>query len=172
MELHVKTALEGEFELILSLLHEAAAVMKNKGIDQWKIWLAPDDDNLLWVKSGLQNREFYIIKGDNASTIGMYRLSYEDERYWGKQTAPCGYLHSLVVRQPFSGNGIGKKIIAMVEDLLIKQGYNRLRLDCNAANAWLCSYYNSQGFVQVGQKQMPHSLNNLYEKILVGNADA
>jgi RimJ/RimL family protein N-acetyltransferase len=40
------------------------------------------------------------------------------------------------------------------------------RLDCNAANKALCAYYESLGFKQVGVKQIPHSLNNLYEMAL------
>lgn len=39
-----------------------------------------------------------------------------------------------------------------------------LRPDCIASNQRLCAYYESMGFIKKVAKQMPHSLNNLYEK--------
>jgi len=61
---------------------------------------------------------------------------------------------------------LGKKVLNLVLNQAIEQSIPLLRLDCIASNQRLCSYYENQGFVKVGEKQMPHSLNNLYEKQL------
>jgi GNAT superfamily N-acetyltransferase len=96
----------------------------------------------------------------------MFRLSEEDLLYWGHQEERAGYIHSLTVRKSFAGQDLGKVIMQFVEQFLQGKGMSLLRLDCNAANQWLCSYYERAGFVKVGEKQVPHGLNNLYEKKL------
>jgi UDP-3-O-[3-hydroxymyristoyl] glucosamine N-acyltransferase len=49
---------------------------------------------------------------------------------------------------------------------LKEQGVHKLRLDCDASNSRLTSYYEQQGYVKVGEKKTPFSVNNLYERIL------
>ena len=65
---------------------------------------------------------------------------------------------------------LGQVMMTYVEHYLLSKGIDLLRLDCNAANQWLCAYYENAGFMRVGQKQMPHALNNLYEKKLTSKA--
>ncbi|NSL85868.1 GNAT family N-acetyltransferase [Chitinophaga sp. Mgbs1] len=158
-----------QLPLILQLLREAATAIQNKGLDQWNTWLQPTDDNISWLQAGLLNNEFFSVITGNQETAGMFRLSYSDLLYWGKQDKPAGYVHSLVVRKEFSGHNLGTTILRMIEAKLLEEGYHLLRLDCNAGNQWLCRYYESQGFTKAGQVKMPHALNNLYEKPLAGN---
>lgn len=165
MELSYRQAEASEIETVLALLKEAAEAIRKKGLDQWRTWLAPGDDQIHWIEEGLTNREFYFASQDG-KLAGMFRLSEEDIRYWGKQERPAGYIHSLVVRKEFAGQELGQVMMRYVEQYLMEKGINLLRLDCNAANQWLCAYYENTGFIKVGQKQMPHSLNNLYEKEL------
>ncbi|RAJ88239.1 acetyltransferase (GNAT) family protein [Chitinophaga dinghuensis] len=155
-----------ELPLVLQLLKEAATAIHQKGLDQWNTWLNPDQESIAWIEEGIANQEFYFVENISNELMGMYRLSSADERYWGQQSAKAGYVHSLVVRKQFAGENLGTKILNYIGDCLEEQAILLLRLDCNAANKWLCLYYESQGFAQVGTKQMPHSLNNLYEKVL------
>ncbi|HVI48831.1 MAG TPA: GNAT family N-acetyltransferase [Chitinophaga sp.] len=164
--LHIRKAEEQELSLILSMLKEAAEAIKNKGLDQWHMWLNPQPGHISWIDEGLKQTEFFIVNNEENEHIGMFRLSYTDIRYWGEQTDKSGYVHSLVVRKGFSGQNMGAKILRYVENLLVIDGYDLLRLDCNASNNWLCNYYENLGFKKVGEKAMPHSLNNLYEKKL------
>ncbi len=155
-----------EFPMILQLLKEAALAIQQKGLDQWHGWLQPTQESISWIQEGVSNGEFYFVENATNELMGMYRLSYSDERYWGNQTDNAGYVHSLVVRKQFAGENLGTKILNYIGDHLWENGINLLRLDCNAANKWLCHYYESQGFSQLRVKQMPHSVNNLYEKIV------
>lgn len=162
MHYTTRLASPNETTIALSLLKSAASILQQKGIDQWKIWLDPPSEKISWVEAGFANGEFYfILIGDRI--VGMYRLLTEDELYWGPQDVKAWYVHSLVVLPGFSGQHIGKRVL----EQLIKEATNRgiplFRLDCNAANKALCAYYENIGFKQVGVKQMPHSLNNLYE---------
>lgn len=161
--LHIQ-AISKDFNTILDLLKEAAHALKVKGTDQWSYWLNPPEEKVTWLKEGITNNEFYFIRNTKGTLMGMFRLLFEDELYWGKQKEEAGYVHSLVVKDEFKGQQIGKHAMKQIEELLIDKGIHLFRLDCVANNKRLCSYYESFGFKQVGQKQMPLSLNNLYEK--------
>jgi ribosomal protein S18 acetylase RimI-like enzyme len=167
MDLHFRAAGPKEFPLIVSLLKEAAQKLQAKGIDQWSVWLNPNEEKLNWIQEGFANGEFYMIESEAQQTVGMFRLSYTDVMYWGENSDNAAYVHSLTVKPEFSGGNIGKTILGRIEEKLVKDGVQLFRLDCNAANAWLCSYYEQQGFVKTGEKRMLHSLNNLYEKQLL-----
>ncbi|MBV8252438.1 MAG: GNAT family N-acetyltransferase [Chitinophaga sp.] len=155
-----------ELSLVLQLLKEAATALQQKGLEQWHVWLQPKPENIAWIEEGLNNQEFFFVENDASEVMGMYRLSYNDQLYWGEQTEKAGYVHSLVVRKQFAGANLGTAMLNYIADGLIQQGIHLFRLDCDAANKWLCNYYESQGFQHVGEKRMPHGLNNLYEKEL------
>jgi len=146
----------------LALLRSAATTLQQKGIDQWSIWLDPPVEKIKWVEDGFGNGEFYfiIIKEQVA---GMYRLLTADELYWGVQETEARYIHSLVVLNEYSGQQIGRRVLEQLITKTREAGITLFRLDCNAANKALCNYYEQLGFRQVGMKQMPHSLNGLYE---------
>ncbi|PWV51960.1 N-acetyltransferase [Chitinophaga sp. S165] len=166
MELLYRQAAAGEIDIALVMLKEAAEAIRQKGLDQWSIWLNPGEDQVKWIHDGFANGEFYFVENESGRSVGMFRLSEEDILYWGVQENKAGYIHSLVVRKEFAGQELGQVMMKYVEKYLLTKGINLLRLDCNAANKWLCAYYENAGFVKVGQKQMPHALNNLYEKQL------
>ncbi|MDT0552202.1 GNAT family N-acetyltransferase [Urechidicola vernalis] len=156
---------KSDLNSIIRLLKNASIELEEKGIDQWKYWQNPPKEKIDWLKHGLLNNEFFFVTA-NESVIGMFRLLYEDELYWGKQNDKAGYIHSLVIDSKFNGRGYGNKIVTQVEQELIAKDILLLRLDCLASNKGLCSYYEKQGFKKIGEVQMPLSLNNLYEKKL------
>jgi RimJ/RimL family protein N-acetyltransferase len=160
-------ATETDLPLILSLLKETAEAIQKKGLQQWKVWLSPQKEQTDWMSNGLKNREFYFVLNTAGQQAGMFRLSNHDELYWGKQEDQAMYLHSLLVRKEFSGQNAGTAIIKQIEKDMLSKNIPVLRLDCHSENQWLCNYYESLGFVKAGQKQMPQSLNNLYQKTLI-----
>ncbi len=164
MKLYFKKAHSNEIEKAFEYLKIAAANLKRKNVDQWSIWLNPNDEKINWVNEGFSKQEFYFVENENLQSVGMFRLLKEDELYWGKQTVDARYIHSLIVLPEFSGQKIGNYIMSQVEKNIKTEGISIFRLDCNAANTWLCNYYKSLGFIEVGQVQMPHSLNTLFEK--------
>lgn len=166
MKLIYKKAKTTEIDTAFTLFSKAAESLAEKKIDQWSYWLNPPADKIKWVKDGFKNNEFYFVRNEQSQLIGMYRLMKADLLYWGKQEKKARYIHSLVVLKEFSGKNIGFKIIEKIEQEMLTDCISLLRLDCNATNERLCQYYIDLGFVKVGEKQMPLSLNNLYEKEL------
>ena len=96
----------------------------------------------------------------------MVRILEKDLLYWGKKDDHAKYIHSLVVTYQFEGQGLGAQIIQSIAFKAKKENCRFLRLDCDANNAGLCGYYEKLGFIKTGQKKMPLSINNLYEKNL------
>ncbi len=167
MHLNICKAQPGESTIAISILKSAASTLQQKGIDQWGIWLDPPAEKIKWVEEGFKLGEFYFILV-NDRIAGMYRLSSADELYWGVQETEARYIHSLVVLNEYKGQQIGRRVLEQLISETREAGIPLFRLDCNAANKALCNYYEQLGFRQVGMKQMPHSLNNLYELKLSG----
>ncbi len=163
MNFSIKLVDNNQIQIIFGLLKSAAQNLQAKKVNQWLYWLDPPPEKINWVKEGFENKEFYFIYVD-AEIAGMFRLLENDELYWGKQEEKANYIHSLVIKNEFSGLQLGKRVIENVISEMKQKDIWRLRLDCDASNSGLCSYYEKQGFVKVGEMQMPLSLNNLYEK--------
>ncbi|MDG1841758.1 MAG: GNAT family N-acetyltransferase [Crocinitomicaceae bacterium] len=162
MKFKLKPINSKELNIVLDLFKSAALSISKKNIDHWQYWKNPPIEKLNWVKEGLHNKEFYFIESHKAERIGMVRILKKDLLYWGEKKDNALYIHSLIVKEKFSGLGIGKQVINTIEKESINHDY--LRLDCDAKNSKLCNYYINQGFVKVGKKTLPLSTYNLYEK--------
>lgn len=153
-----------DLNLVLELFKTAAEKIAKKNVDHWQYWKNPPEEKIKWVKNGIENDEFYFINDLNNYNIGMVRILNEDELYWGKQNIKAKYVHSLVIKEEFNGKGIGKIVLDEVEKNAKANGCVYVRLDAVAKNTKLCEYYENLGFIKVGIKEMPQSINNLYQK--------
>ena len=165
MNISIRKAKTNELATALSLFEAAAMKLRAKGINQWQHWIAPAPDYVQWVKTGFDNKEYFFIEKAN-QLAGMFRLMYNDEAYWGKQTDSAAYLHSLVTKTEFEGQQIGATVLATMTVYLRQKGVKYFRLDCKADNEALCNYYIRQGFVPVRLQVMPHYTVQLFEKQL------
>lgn len=152
----------------LNLFASTSALLKSKGLSQWSYWADPPVEKIQWVKDGFEKGEFYFVYGDQNDWLGIFRLLEVDTIYWDEKGLENGvrYVHSLVVTPDYSGRGIGALILQNLIINLENQGVEKLRLDCDASNSHLCSYYEAQGFRKVGKKETAYSINNLYEMTL------
>ncbi len=157
---HIPTS---QKQFVLQLFKEAAQRIKYMNIDHWQYWHNPPAEKLKWMEEGLENREFFFIelKGEKA---GMVRILEEDLLYWGEQAEKALYVHSLVIKNAFSGKGLGEQTLATIAERAKNAGCRYLRLDADAHNPKLCRYYEQLGFRQVGQKQLPISTYKLYQR--------
>ncbi|CAL2090441.1 GNAT family N-acetyltransferase [Tenacibaculum sp. 190524A05c] len=153
-----------DLNLVLELFKTAAEKIAKKNVDHWQYWKNPPEEKIKWVKNGIENDEFYFINDLNNYNIGMVRILSKDELYWGKQNIKAKYVHSLVIKGEFNGKGIGKIVLDEVEKNAKENGCVYVRLDAVAKNTKLCEYYENLGFIKVGIKEMPQSINNLYQK--------
>ncbi|WP_117881441.1 GNAT family N-acetyltransferase [Aureibaculum luteum] len=155
-----------EIKKAFNLLKSASKTLEQKNVKQWDYWQDPPEGKIKWVEDGFLTNEFYFIKNENDKVMGMVRILENDLNYWGEMNDKSKYIHSLVVDNVFSGNNLGKQVVLLIEKNAKKDDYEYLRLDCDATNTKLCTYYENLGFILVRQKELPLGVYNLYQKEL------
>ena len=164
MNIQLNQAQGEELDLVLRFLRQAALRLQKKGVDQWQNWLDPAMEDLAWIKEGFESKEFFLVINEKEEVLGAIRIMSKDLLYWGEQAEEALYIHSLIILEKYAGQGIGKQVIEQVRNQAKALGYPWLRLDCNSANPALCSYYETQGFLQVGIRKFEDFSCNLYQK--------
>lgn len=166
MNIQFKQIESKDIDSVLNLFKEAAEKIHKMKVDHWQYWKNPPQEKIQWVEEGIRNKEFFFINTHDNENIGMVRIMNEDLLYWGKQSKKAKYIHSLVIKETHNGKGMGSLVIDAIEKRALKDHCKYLRLDAVSKNTGLCIYYEKLGFQKVGEKEMPLSVNNLYEKEL------
>lgn len=165
MDLTFKEAEISEMDLALDLFRKTSLSLKERNLSQWSYWLDPPQQKIQWVREGFEKCEFYFVYDLAMNLVGMFRLLEVDELFWDEKGKDenTRYIHSLVITPENSGKGLGGQILHDIVVILRNESVNVLRLDCDGSNSRLCEYYEDLGFVKVGEKRTPYSVNNLYE---------
>ena len=164
MIINLRKASPEEINKGLHLLREAAIWLKDNAIGYWQNWLDPSAEHVAWIKEGFDKNEFHFVENDNSELVGMFRLQFEDELFWGKQINEAGYIHSFTTNRSFRGSQLGCSILRLIEQLLLAKGIYLLRLDCSPDVEGLCKYYEDFGFVPQGIVSVHQERLQLYEK--------
>lgn len=165
MQLALRLSDKHEIDIAFDLLKKAAYWLKSKDIDYWQNWINPDELYVDWIKQGFNNKQFYFVQWDSI-IIGMFRLQWDDELFWGKQENNAGYIHSFTIDRDYYGQGLGKQVLLMIEELCVKSKKQFLRLDCGINVSGLCRYYSDNGFNSVGEVLIHNERLVLYEKYI------
>ena len=164
MDLKTRKARPDEINIAFDLLYKAALWLKDNAVDYWLEWLDPPEIYKAWIKQGFDNGEFYFAENANSELAGMFRLQYEDEMFWGKQSDKAGYVHSFTTVRGLKGKQIGYAVLRMIEQTLLEKGIGLLRLDCSPAVERLCKYYEDYGFERGKTVIVNNEELRLYEK--------
>jgi N-acetylglutamate synthase-like GNAT family acetyltransferase len=151
---------------ILRFLKEAALWLKMKNINYWQDWINPPDKFINWIKTGFERKEFYLVK-QGESIIGCFKLSENDEVFWGKQDSPAYYIHSFTIDRKLKVKNIGIKVMQNIENICKESNKKYLRLDCSSTVPALKQYYEGLGFHTVGETLVHGEKLTLYEKEIV-----
>ncbi|HRQ40468.1 MAG TPA: GNAT family N-acetyltransferase [Chloroflexota bacterium] len=136
-----KVAQAADLPLVMEILAEAAAWLKQKGIDQW-----PSPPNEHWQRrmaEAIQREEVYTV-GIVKNRFGIVRFTWAD-LYWPDDNL-AGYVHSIAVRSEMHGQNLGGLILFWAMMKTKQAGRQFLRLDCLAGNGRLRRYYEDRGF--------------------------
>jgi GNAT superfamily N-acetyltransferase len=152
-----------ESKKVFDMLKQAADWINLISVDYWQNWHHPTREHINWILNGLKENQFYFALDKN-EIVGMFRLLFNDELFWGKRNDLAGYIHSFTTIRKYKGQGIGKIILNDIEKMLIDKGINLLRLDCSSNVKGLCNYYEKYGFKNSGTIQLFGDELNLYEK--------
>jgi len=157
--LDFKIARQDDMSLVMEILAEAAAWLKEKGIDQW-----PSPPNEHWQRrmaEAIQREEVYTV-GIVNNRFGIVRFTWSDP-YWPDDNL-AGYMHSMAVRPALQGQNVGGLILFWAMMKAKRAGKEYLRLDCLAGNGRLRRYYENQGFSHRGEVVDHDYIAALYEK--------
>ena len=168
MKIKFIRASKSELDDSLKFFKLASRSLNEKQINQWSYWEDPPEEKINWVKDGFYKGEFFFVYDSQGNKIAMFRLLISDTLYWDDKGMEKNtrYIHSLVVPPSFGGKGIGKSVMHKIIAQLKQESIEKLRLDCDGTNIRLCQYYESYGFIKVGEKTTKYSVNNLYEMSL------
>lgn len=146
MTLHIKLATQADSEALLSLLEEARKFKLSLGDDAWGDYPFTQDD----VDLRLKSKACYVAKVDGM-LVGSITLIWEDEHNWGKEglDGKAGYVHGLMVRGDYKGQGLGGQMIDWAVNEVGAKKRPFIRLDCHADNTDLCKYYEKLDFKRV-----------------------
>jgi hypothetical protein len=164
LNIRIRSGKQHELNTAFSLLENAALRLGEDNIDYWQEWLNPPEEYIAWIKLGFINNEFYFIENAGSEIVGMFRLQFEDEIFWGKREDKAGYIHSFTIDRSLSGNRAGYGILRRIEKFLIAKGTRILRLDCPPGLGRLCKYYEDFGFAPQGITTVFNDNYLLYEK--------
>lgn len=149
--LSVSWATEDDTDTVSTILREAAAWLRRRGIPLW------DDAELLPSRLFSERaRGRYCLAYRGADAIGTARIQWADEELWPDATpGEAIYLHRIAVRRAAAGTGVPEALLAFADEMARTRGASCLRLDCDASRIKLSELYTSLGFrhhsdVQVG----------------------
>ena len=137
-----------DLDEIMMLIQKRIDWMDDNNIHQWNTTNYFECYPSSYFENLAAKGQLYVVKEKNLNrVIGAVALLKQDKRW--NDNVPSYYIHNLVSDAGFSG--IGARIIECCEELALKDGKERLRLDCQSSNEKLQAYYNDLGFKCVGR---------------------
>jgi GNAT superfamily N-acetyltransferase len=161
----IRNAEPDEPSLIFRFLKDAALWLRGKKIDYWQMWVDPQENFKRWIREGFEAGQFRIVEYEG-EIIGIFKLAWDDEIFWGKQEPDSGYIHSFTTIRKYAGLGLGYAVLEKIEELCLEAGKKYLRLDCGKQVTGLREYYERFGFLCVGEVSVFGEELVLYEKKL------
>ncbi len=154
-----------DLDLILHRLKEAALWLQEMQVNYWQNWLDPELLYIDWIQEGINSGQFFEASYEN-QWLGIFRIQWSDELFWGQQSTPAGYLHSFTTNRQYAGQHLGTVILEWLYDYCRQSGREFLRLDCGSGVKGLCRYYEDQGFEKSGEITVYDNILSLYQKRL------
>lgn len=144
-KLTLQPAAPDELADVLAVLDEAAAWLRESGIEQW-----PDSFKARWVEPAIERGETWLARIDG-EVVGTITLDWDDP-LWEDTPGLAGYVHRMAVRR--SASGLGAALLDWAAATSNALGCRYLRLDCVRSNSRLRSYYEARGFRHHGDAEV------------------
>lgn len=160
--------------------HGEVVLTPARAEDVWEA-VAIEEDAVGWVRSlgyepghpprplaeifaeAVAHGQMYLARRDSVAA-GKVVITAEDDGLWVDRPADALYVHGLMVRRAFAGQGVGRVLLCWAEREAARRGKPLLRLDCDALNPELRAYYERAGFAHVDDVTLPHRAAARYEK--------
>ncbi|MGH9075689.1 MAG: GNAT family N-acetyltransferase, partial [Acidimicrobiales bacterium] len=137
-----------DLDTVIDLLSQGSAYARSRGFEQW-----PARFPAGIVSAGIEREEVYLARIGGIAVATCW-LAWSNESFWGPDDGMAGYLHRLAVAEARRGEGLGRRILDWAQERATDAGRPLLRLDCMADNRPLRSWYEADGFVLRGERQV------------------
>jgi len=159
-ELTIEAAKSDELSAVLTLLDEAAAWLKGRGIDQWPASFSGD---ATWrtdrIRSYIEHGLTYLARDRSGRPVGTFTLtSAADPQFahgWPDGPGNAGYLFRMAVSRDTSGKDLGGRLLDWATMEVGRWGKRWLRIDVHRLNPELHEYYRRHGFTKVAEVTAP-----------------
>ena len=146
-----------DLEAICALYESTCAQMQ--GLNQWSWGEYPSRDI---VREDLEAGRLYVARQGGAPICAVAIDQEQEEQYarvdWLFGTRP-GSFHRFAVAGELRGQGLGRKVLGEIIQILQGMGCDSLRCDTSAENAAALHLYESQGMRRAGAVHYPPNLS-------------
>ena len=151
---------------ICELIKDAIAEMEKHGIYQWDELYPTRDD----FKEDIEKGTLFVVCEEDA-LAAFYVISAEyDEQYsnaaWEQDADTAYILHRFCVSPKVQNRGVGRTVLAHIEDQVKEMGYKSIRLDTFTENPFAQRLYRHNGYEPRGYAQWRKGKFDLMEKKL------
>ncbi|MGL5786549.1 MAG: GNAT family N-acetyltransferase [Bacteroidales bacterium] len=151
MQLSYRKSKTEDIPFIMSVINEAQAYFKNKGIDQWQNGYPNDDSILCDITAG----HSYVFLIDNR-VIATAMISFDGETTYdlidGKwlNNEPYAVVHRIAVCSGLKGKNIAGSILDIVRKLSEQNNICNIRVDTHRENLSMQRVLEKWGFTYCG----------------------
>ena len=165
----LEPAVAADAAAVARLRDAAASWLLGRGIVQWQ----PGEADPARLAARADAGELFVVR-DRGEVVAAVVIVPSDPQVWGSRPGAAGYVHTLVIDRRRSGQGLGRRVLALAEARIAAGGATCARLDALAGNDGLTAYYRAAGYTEVGRHAFapdsPWPPVALFEKRLTGVA--
>lgn len=156
----LEIANKNDIEEIVRLLNNAKKRMACDGLAQWSNQTGgyPNEQT---IQNDINQKQLYKFekKGKIAGIIAINDDFYDAyPQQVGKNQGRV--FHRVAVSEEFLGQGVGKQLYNLAEQLIKEEGYTVAVVDTYSKNEKMCSLIKSCGYEKVGEFKLYNELPN------------
>ena len=157
------TAENRDLEDIIKLICKRIEWMDERGLHQWNETNYLNIYNICYFESLIEKGEMYVLKLED-EVVAAVALFDSDARWKYDEHRESFYVHHLVTSTQYPG--VGTILLEQCEQMAVRHGKCSMRLDCQKDNDRLNAFYESLGYVLVGEVSEGDYFGNKREKTL------
>ena len=164
----IRKATIADLDGIMLMYNSCVKGMIENGIDQWD----ETYPNAEFITEDIISKTYYIAI-ENGIVIGGINIDEnQDDTYltidWADKTNQFLVVHRLAVVEEKWGDGIGKELMLFVEEVVVEEGYQSIRLDTYSGNPKAMEFYIRLGYAELGSIDLKPDKEKYYcfEKII------
>ena len=137
-----------EIPQMFALIIQRIVWMDEKGIKQWNVTNYADAYPLDYYYEQYEKEIAFGLIDEESGELVCAAILKESDDIW-EDDSPSIYLHNFVSK--VGEKGVGTIFLKFAEEYAIEQNMQYFRLDSAVDNDALTQYYESQGFLPVGE---------------------